>query len=155
MRRHFSLLLVITTILLGSAWLFQGPVSRAEDQEKPAEKAADKEKKTVKKVVVQAFMRKKLAAAQSVLEGLAVENFDLIADGAKQLKALAGASEFMVSDDKEYVEHADDFRRIVNKLGVAAKEKRLDGATLAYLDMTLGCVECHKHVRGLKIPDRE
>ena len=96
-------------------------------------------------------MRKKLAASQSVLEGLVSEDFDLIAEGAKQLKGTAAAAEFMASNDPLYVEHADDFRRIVNKLAVVAKEKRLDGATPAYIDMTMSCVECHKHVRNLPI----
>ena len=92
-------------------------------------------------------MHKKLAASQSVLEGLVVEDFDLVAEGAKQLKATATAAEFMAFNDPLYIEQAEDFRRVVNKLAVAAKEKRLDGATLGYMDMTMSCVECHKHVR--------
>jgi len=150
MRRHFSLLLLIAVALLGMTWLLQTSSSRADDETKSAEKAAKEEKPGIKKTVLRAFMRKKLAASQSILEGLAVEDFDLIAEGAKQLKATAGAAEFMAFNDTEYVEHADDFRRIINKLAVAAKEKRLDGATLAFLDTTMSCVECHKHVRGAK-----
>jgi hypothetical protein len=161
MRRHCSVLFVIAGMLLGSAFWLHGPLSQAEEQIKPGAKAADKDKPAVKekvpvtKTILRAFMRKKLAAAQNVLEGLAVEDFDQIAEGAKQLKATAGAAEFMVSQDPEYIEHAEDFRRIVNKLAVAAKEKRLDGATLAYLDMTMSCVECHKHVRGLRLAEGE
>lgn len=147
MRRHYSLLLVIVAMLLGMTWLFQVASSRADDKTKSAEKDAKEENPGIKKSVVRAFMRKKLAASQSILEGLAVEDFDLIAGGAKQLKATAGAAEFMSFNDPEYIEHADDFRRIINKLAVAAKEKRLDGATLAFLDITMSCVECHKHVR--------
>ena len=147
MRRHYNLLVIVAT-LLGMTWLLQAPSSCADEETKPAEKAATKEQPGIKKMVLRAFMRKKLAASQSVLEGLAVEDFDLIADGAKQLKATAGAAEFMAFNDPEYVEHANDFRRIVNKLAVAAKEKRLDGATLAFMDITMSCVECHKHVRS-------
>lgn len=148
MRRQVSLLLVIVAVILGMTWILQAPASRADDKPKPAEKDAKEEKPGLKKSVVRAFMRKKLAASQSILEGLAVEDFDLIAEGAKQLKATAGAAEFMEFNDAEYVEHANDFRRIINKLAVAAKEKRLDGATLAFLDITMSCVECHKHVRS-------
>ena len=149
MRRQYSLLFVIVGMILGAAWWLEGPASRADEDQKPAEKKAEKEKPGVKKTLLRAFMRKKLSASQSILEGLAVEDFDLIADGAKQLKFTAGAAEFMVSNDPLYVEHADDFRRIANKLAVAAKEKRLEGATLAYVDLTMSCVECHKHVRSL------
>ena len=35
-------------------------------------------------------------------------------------------------------------------LAAKAKDKNLDGATLAYLDMTLSCVACHNHFRGKK-----
>jgi hypothetical protein len=148
MHHRFNLPLAIIATLLGMTWLLQAPPSSADDKTKAAEKAAPEEKPGVRKTVVRAFMRKKLAASQSILEGLAVEDFDLIAEGAKQLKATAGAAEFMAFNDPEYVEHADDFRRIINKLAVAAKEKRLDGATLAFLDVTMSCVECHKHVRS-------
>jgi hypothetical protein len=149
MRRQCSLLFIVVATLLGAAWWLAGPLSRASEDQKPAEKKVEKEKPGVRKTLLRAFMRKKLSASQSILEGLAVEDFNLIADGAKDLKATAGAAEFMVSNDPLYVEHADDFRRIANKLAVSAKEKRLDGATLAYVDLTMSCVECHKHVRNL------
>ena len=141
----------IVGLLLGSAWLLQGPVSCADEEPKAAEKAAAKEKPGVKTLLLRAFMRKKLAASQSVLEGLVVEDFEMIAEGARQLKITATAGEFMVSNDEIYINYADDFRRVVNKLAVAAKEKRLEGATLAYLDMTMKCVDCHKHVRNAPI----
>jgi len=150
MRRHYNMLFLIALALLGMAWLFRTTPSHADDEAKPSKNATKEEKPGIKETVVRAFMRKKLAASEKILEGLAVEDFDLIAEGAKQLKATAGAAEFMAFNDAEYVEHADDFRRIVNKLSVAAKEKRLDGATLAFLDVTMSCVECHKHVRSAK-----
>jgi len=153
MLRHYSLLFVIVGSLVGPTWLLQGHSSGADDETKPADKAAAKEKPGVRKTLLRAFMRKKLAASQSVLEGLVVEDFDLIAEGAKQLKATAGAAEFMAFNDPLYIEQADDFKRVVNKLAVAAKEKRLDGATLGYMDMTMRCVECHKHVRNAPIAE--
>jgi hypothetical protein len=151
MSRRLSLLLVIAGMLLGTSWGIQGPSSRADDESKSAENKAGKERPRVRRAVLHAFMRTKLAASQKVLEGLAVEDFDLITKGAGELIVVAGAAEFMVSDDAAYVEHADDFRRILRKLAVAAKEKRLDGATLAYVDMTMSCVECHKQVRTLPL----
>lgn len=153
MRRYCSLLFVIGATVLGTTWGLQGPLSRADEETKPARKTADKEKPGVKKTLLRAFMRKKLAASQSILEGLAVEDFDLIAEGAKQLKITATAAEFMVSKDPLYIEHVNDFRRTVNKLALAAKEKSLDGATLVYMDMTISCVECHKHVRNAPVAE--
>ena len=40
-----------------------------------------------------------------------------------------------------------DFRRAVEALGQTHKGGDIDSAALAYLDMTLRCVQCHKYVR--------
>jgi hypothetical protein len=40
------------------------------------------------------------------------------------------------------------FRRHVNSLVKAAKDRNLDAATLGYVRMTMSCVDCHKLVRG-------
>jgi hypothetical protein len=144
-------LAVIAGAFLGISWLHEGPPSRADDVTKAAERKTAKDRPRVKKVLLHAFMRTKLAASQKVLEGLVVEDFDMISKGVGELIVVGRAAEFMVSDDEAYVEHADDFRRILKKLAVAANEKRLEGATLAYMDMTMSCVECHKHVRTLPL----
>lgn len=151
MFRSSRLVLVALGAILGLALSFQNGPTVAQDKNKSDEKAAEKEKPAPKKIAMQAFMRKKLEASQSVLEGLALEDFELIAKGAKQLKTTSAAAEFLVIHDPLYTEHANDFRRIIDKLERAAKEKRIDGATLAYVDMTMSCVECHKYVRNVLV----
>ena len=151
MIRRYTPLFVVVGALLGLALWFDGAATRAQDKTKPAEKAADKEKLSPKKLAMRAFMRTKLEASQSVLEGLAVEDFDMIVLGARQLKTTSAAAEFMVTNDAMYAQQADEFRRIAAKLERAGKEKRLDGATLAYVDMTMSCVECHKYVRNVLV----
>ena len=151
MLRSSRLLLVALGTILGLAFWFEGGASSAQDKTKPAEKAADKDKPAPKKIAMQAVMRKKLEASQSVLEGLALEDFDLIAKGARQLKTTGAAAEFLVIHDPLYTEQADEFRRIIDKLDRAAKERRIDGATLAYVDMTMAIVECHKYVRNVLV----
>jgi hypothetical protein len=150
MIRHSCLLFVAATLFLGAIWAFHAPTSRADD-DKDAPKEDVKKKPGTNKAAHKLFMRKKLESSQSVLEGLALEDFDLIVKGAKDLKATSAAAEFMVIRDPIYTEHAADFRRVVDKLAKAAKEKRIDGATLAYMDMTMSCVECHKYVRNVLI----
>lgn len=156
-RLRYGIVLAMVGGLLFSAWAF---IATAEEEkaatkkdEKPAASAKEKEdaekKPGPKKVAMKLFMRKKLDASQHILEGLTVEDFDMIATGARQLKTTSAAAEFMVVNDPMYSQHADEFRRIADKLEKAAKEKRLDGATLAYVDMTLSCVECHKYVRNI------
>jgi len=158
MLRHSTLLMLaaLIAILVLGFWLQQALSNaedkgkKAEDKSKSSEKAAEKENPRGR-VALKAFMRKKLESSQSVLEGLAVEDFELIAKGAKQLRATSAAAEFMVVNDPIYAQEAADFGKIIDKLAKAAKEKRLDGATLAYVDMTMSCVECHKYVRGVLV----
>jgi hypothetical protein len=38
----------------------------------------------------------------------------------------------------------------VDDLIEKAREKNLDGAALSYVEMTLSCVKCHKHVREVR-----
>jgi len=151
MNRRCILLLVVLCAFIGLARWSEGPASSADDKTNPVEKGVEKEKPSGNKAFIKAFMRKKLEASQSVLEGLVVEDFDMIALGARQLKTMSAAAEFMVVDDPLYAEDAVDFRADVDKLLKAAREKRLDGSTLAYLNMTMSCVECHKDVRTILI----
>jgi hypothetical protein len=154
MLNHRSLgVLVLIGAVLIAGWSLHATASGKDDEPKAAtKKDEDVDKKpTPKKIAMKLFMRKKLEASQSLLEGLAVEDFDMIALGARQLHTTSAAAEFMVINDPMYAQHADEFRRIVAKLQKAAKEKRLDGATLAYVDMTMSCVECHKYVRNVLI----
>jgi hypothetical protein len=96
------------------------------------------------------LMRQKLEHSQSVLEGLALENFELVANHARKLSALSLEAGWRALDDPEYARHSDSFRRNVNALAKAGADQNLDGATLAYVRVTMSCVECHKFVRGKK-----
>jgi hypothetical protein len=151
MVRRYRLLLIVVGAFLGTAWSLYVPVSVADEEAAPAAKEESRKKPGNKKIAMKVFMRKKLEASQSVIEGLALEDFDLIASGAKQLKTTSAAAEFLVIRDPLYSEYADEFRRIIEKMEKAAKEKRIDGATLAYMDMTMSCVECHKYVRNVLV----
>jgi hypothetical protein len=151
MNRRFPLLLVISGALIASlAWLAVAP-SNALNAADQAPKPETQTKPSAKKIAMKAFMRKKLASSQEIIEGLALEDFELIEKGAKQLKAMSAAAEFMVTNDPLYKEHSDDFRKVVIKMEKAAREKRIDGATLGFMDMTMNCVECHKYVRTILI----
>ena len=145
-------LVVLAAVVTGLVSLF-GPNSTADDKSQPAISTVQG-KDGARKAALKVFMRKKLDASQDVLEGLAVEDFELILQGAKQLKATGAAAEFMVHNDALYAEYAGDFRRTVDKLERHAKEGKLDGAALAYVDMTLNCVECHKYVRNILVARR-
>ncbi|MGQ0636801.1 MAG: hypothetical protein ACT4QC_19500 [Planctomycetaceae bacterium] len=138
----------VAVFFVAATWLAKSPETIAADKANPA---ARNEPQAGRKAALKAFMRKKLAASQNVLEGLAVEDFDLILQGTKQLKATGAAAEFMAHNDALYAEYAGDFRRVVERMERLAKESKLDGAALAYVDLTLNCVECHKYVRNVLV----
>lgn len=153
MIRSRAVTLFVCVVLLG-VWVTTTGTIRAQ-LKKDADAQTEPAKPGSKKVAMKAFMRKKLAASQNIIEGLALEDFDLIERGAKELKATSAAAEFMVVNDPLYKDHADDFRRIVAKIEKAAREKRIDGATLGFMDMTMTCVECHKLARTILVAARK
>jgi hypothetical protein len=96
---------------------------------------------------VAVFMRAKLGHAEHVLEGLAVADYDLIERAAQELSLASLDSNWQVLQTEDYVRQSAEFRRACDALKKAAQEKNLDGAALAWVDVTLKCVQCHKYVR--------
>jgi hypothetical protein len=128
---------------LAAAAVAPGLIGRAQDQPRKGSRAV--------------FMRQKLEHSKQILEGLTVEDYDLIAGNAKKLKVLSEAAQFAEPapiDEKQYESYLLDFRRSVDDLSKQARGKDLEGAALAYLKLTLNCIECHKFVRGEKNPAR-
>ena len=99
---------------------------------------------------VKSFMHAKLAHSQSALEGLAIENYDQLAKSAQSLTLLSEEAGWNVLQTAEYARQSDLFRRDTRALTDAARKHNLDGATLAFVRVTLNCVECHKHVRSVE-----
>lgn len=99
---------------------------------------------------VQAFMRLKLPHAHRVLDGIILEDYDLIAKSANQLSLLSQEANWNVLQTPEYLQHSVEFRRAVESVSRAARDKDADEATLAYMEMTLKCVNCHKYVRDAR-----
>jgi len=93
------------------------------------------------------FMRIKLTHSQDVLEGLAVEDFDLIDRGAQQLSLTSEDASWQVLQTEDYARMSADFRRSCDRLRAAARGKYLDGAALAWMEVTMKCVQCHKYIR--------
>jgi hypothetical protein len=96
------------------------------------------------------FMRQKLDFSKEVLEGLALEQFPTIERAGKALKKLSEAAEWEVAtipNATDYVMLTTDFQRHADELVKQAKAKNIDAATLAYVKLTMSCVQCHKFIR--------
>jgi hypothetical protein len=97
------------------------------------------------------LMRKKLQQLQKVLEGIALNDFDKIIQHADELILISKETEFKVMKTPQYELYTGEFRRNAEDLVKKAKEKNIDGSTLAYMELTLTCVRCHKHCREVRM----
>jgi cytochrome c556 len=137
-RRTMNRLLVMIA-LLGAAALAARGLAQDPDEVKDVKK----------------FMRAKLTYSQEALEGLTLENFTAIERNAQQMALLSQDASWNVLETMEYYERSADFRRSVQELQAAARNKNLDGAALAYMGVTLKCIECHRYVRAVQHVDAE
>jgi hypothetical protein len=97
------------------------------------------------------IMEQKLKHSQMLLQGLAVEDFDMIRDHARELRRIGEESLARVSPNITYVKYSAEFVSIVDELERRAKEEDLNGATVSYVRMTINCIECHKFTRDSRI----
>lgn len=96
---------------------------------------------------VAGFMRAKLAHSADVLEGLSLADYDLIARGAQELSLVSQDAGWQVLQTEDYARQSVEFRRACDGLGRAARDRNLDAAVLAWMDVTMKCVQCHRYVR--------
>ncbi|HUR53693.1 MAG TPA: hypothetical protein VMZ71_06160 [Gemmataceae bacterium] len=97
------------------------------------------------------LMAAKLKHAQALLAALAKEDFKALEESATTISRISTAAAFMRAyKTEEYEFQARVFQKSADTLAEKAKAKNLDGATLAYLDITRSCVACHSHFRGKK-----
>lgn len=99
------------------------------------------------------FMRAKLKHSQRVLEGLVMEDFDEVAKGAQEMSLLSLAASWQVLQTPEYLDYSRKFRTAADTLSEKARKKDLTGATAAFNQVTVRCVECHKYVRAVRMAD--
>jgi hypothetical protein len=92
------------------------------------------------------WMQKKLEYSEKILAGLAREDFDQIGKNARSMKALTQMEKW-VRGTSEYRTQLRIFQNANEQLIGMADDKKLDGAALAYVQLTLSCVNCHKAVR--------
>jgi hypothetical protein len=101
------------------------------------------------------FMRVKLERSQKLLEGLTLENYPLIVENARALRKLSEDARWQVSPNINYLRLSSEFQDLSEELAKKAEQKNLDGATLAYVRLTLNCVKCHQVTRDNRITSRD
>lgn len=94
------------------------------------------------------YMQAKLANCEKVLKGLVTEDFQLVNEGANQMKKISQATHWPKSDDQVYQHYSVEFRRQCDKLVEQALSKDLQAAHYSYLHLSSMCIDCHSYVRG-------
>jgi hypothetical protein len=94
----------------------------------------------------ESVMEKKLARAQSVLAGVATQDFDRVSTDAHALLELA-RQQWTENETPEYRAQLKDFWIALEGMESNAEEESIDALTLSYVQMTLSCVKCHKYLR--------
>ena len=114
-------------------WMLLGGIAAAQEPRIPIE--------------TRNFMQAKLRHSQKILEGLALENFDMIVKHAQEMSLLSLESHWNVLRTQRYVDESADFRHAIERLIEAATAKKIDATALGYVDVTLKCIHCHNYVR--------
>lgn len=124
------------TVLAGGAWM-----GYADDPQVKEEGEGEPES---------FWMRKKLEYTQNILSGLALEDFDAIQKNAHAMRRLSRVEGFVRRTHVEgYRTQLKVFEFSNEEIARLAGERNIDGAALAFAQMTISCVNCHKHLRSM------
>jgi hypothetical protein len=132
------------TCVLGLALLFLALAIPASD----CLGGGDKDKDVKKKANI--WMRTKLEFSRNILAGLTDGDFDKITKSAEALNVATFFEVLFRPSDPDYKHQVLLFLNSSKEIVRQAREKNLYGATLAYNQLMVSCVQCHQMVRDAK-----
>lgn len=132
--------------------------TRAAKTAEPAEQAADKTadpgaapaKDQDKDKQASVWMRKKLDYSQNILAGITAGDFELVSQNANAMKGLAKIESFVRGRSPGYRAQLQIFQEANEELLRQARKENADGAALAFTQLTISCVNCHKQLREIE-----
>jgi len=125
------------------AVLFVLSVSAVVAEEKKPDKKANEQKASL-------WMEKKLEHTQKILAGLTRADFEMVSSHAGMMQVITYLEEWDRGKNPEYKRQLRYFSDANAELIRQAGKKNIGGATLAYTQLTLSCVQCHNVVRDVK-----
>jgi hypothetical protein len=100
-----------------------------------------------KRSVSRGYMRQKLTYSQGILEGLTLEQFDLVTKNAIRIRSMNLTNVWYWQKNPAYMGYVTNYQQSIARLVDASTDKDLDRSTRAYLAVVQNCVECHRHFR--------
>lgn len=101
------------------------------------------------------WMKKKLDYSQNILAGVTSEDFDMIADNARSMKGLGKFEAFVRSRNPAYTRQLQIFNEVNDEIIRQADNDNVEGVALAFTQLTINCINCHKALRQQMKADAE
>ena len=96
------------------------------------------------------WMKKKLEYSQNILAGIATADYEKIIANAESMRNLKMIEGFIRGQMPGYRTQLHIFQESADEIVRQAKKDNVDGAALAFTQLTISCVNCHKHLRETK-----
>ncbi len=99
------------------------------------------------------WMKQKLEMSQNILAGLTKGDFDAVETNAQKMNVVNFLEKLVATDQphyKEYMRQLSAFETANRELLRQSARKNIEGSTLAYMQLTVSCVQCHRVVRDAK-----
>jgi hypothetical protein len=102
-------------------------------------------------VALNRLMRTKLEHSQQILGAVVTSNWAELQRHSEELQRAAQDPAWRVLTTPEYVSQTAAFLRASEDLVDAAKRRDGEAAPLAYVSLTMSCVQCHRYVARRRI----
>jgi hypothetical protein len=96
-------------------------------------------------------MQQKLEHSQLILAAVVTSNWSEMERHSRALLDLTNDQAWTVLKTPEYAKQSQAFVRAAEDLVDAARRRDGDAAPLAYVSMTLTCVQCHRYVARARV----
>jgi hypothetical protein len=96
------------------------------------------------------WMKKKLDYSQGILGGIATADFDKIVKNTESMRSLSKVEGFVRRQTPGYATQLQIFEQSADEILRQANRDNLDGAALAFTQLAISCVNCHKRLREAK-----
>jgi len=94
------------------------------------------------------WMKKKLEYSQNILAGVANADFDKIVQNAEAMRSLSKVEGFVRRQTPSYRTQLHIFEESADEIIRQGKKDNVEGAALAFTQLTISCVNCNKHLRA-------
>jgi cytochrome c556 len=135
-----AILLCVGSLLIANPQV-QETTNPVAPQTKEKQEASDQDKP------VSFWMEKKFEYSQTLLRGLATGDFIAIEKSGRQLATLNRVEGFVRNHNDDYRAHLNTFQQVCGEIVRQAKKENLEGSTLAFNQLTVSCVNCHRSLR--------